>query len=264
MSEQREPVREQASMPLLDHLVELRRRLMYAIMAFLIAFVVCYHFAGDIFAFLVRPLAELTGEDSNSKIIYTALTEAFFTHVKIGYYAALFLSFPVIASQLWMFVAPGLYRHEKRAFFPFLFATPVLFALGAALAYYLIFPLAWKFFLSFQTPGGEGSLPVELVPKVSEYLSLVLSLTFAFGLAFQLPVLLMLLARVGLLTAAKLVRWRRYAVVLNFVVAAVITPPDVISQVSLAVPLILLYEISIIAVRMMERARAGRDSASAV
>ncbi len=191
-------------------------------------------------------------------MIYTALYEAFFTYIKVAFFAALFLGFPLIASQIWMFVAPGLYKNEKRAFLPFLIATPILFFLGGALVYYLIFPLAWRFFLSFEVTGSGGALPIQLEAKVDEYLSLVMRLIFAFGLCFELPVLMTLLARVGLVGSQGMREKRKYAIVLAFVAAAILTPPDVISQIGLAVPILLLYEISILCVRMVER-KAGVD-----
>ena len=240
-------------MPLLDHLIELRTRLLWSMGAFLLCFFICYHFSTAIYSFLAQPLANiLITRGGNRRLIYTALYEAFFTYLKVGFFGAAFLSFPVVATQIYMFVAPGLYRSEKRAFLPFLLATPVLFVAGAALAYYFVFPAAWTFFLSFETADGAGGLPVQLEAKVSEYLGLVMRLIFAFGLAFQLPVLLTLLAKVGIITSRGLKKYRRYAYVGMFVIAAIITPPDVITQTGLAVPLILLYEISIFTAGLVE------------
>jgi sec-independent protein translocase protein TatC len=243
-------------MPLLDHLIELRNRLMYSCAAILIGFLVCYLFAEDIYAFLVRPLAEIYEGQTGRRMIYTGLAEAFFTYLKVAFWAGAFITFPFVAAQLWMFIAPGLYRNEKQAFLPFLAATPILFFLGGAMVYYVIFPLAWRFFVSFETPGGEGTLPIELEARVGEYLSLVMKLIFAFGLCFQLPVALTLMGRVGLITSQQLAGSRKYAIVGVFVVAAILTPPDVISQIGLAIPLLALYEISIFVGRMIERKRA--------
>ena len=241
-------------MPLLAHLTELRKRLMWSGAALFICFLVCYHFSTQIYSFLAQPLANIlmsrTGQDR--RLIYTALYEAFFTYIKVAAFGGAFLAFPVIATQAYMFVAPGLYRSEKRAFLPFLIATPVLFVAGAALAYYFVFPVAWRFFLSFETPNGAGGLPIELQAKVGEYLDLVMKLIFAFGIAFQLPVLLTLLAKVGIVSSRSLKKMRRYAYVGMFIVAAVLTPPDIITQCGLALPLILLYEISIVAARLVE------------
>ncbi len=251
-------------MPLLDHLVELRQRLLYSVIAFLVCFIGAFYFAEDIFGFLVRPLAQSFAEMGldQKRLIFTALQEAFFTYVKVAFFAAMFISFPVVAGQIYMFIAPGLYRHEKRAFLPFLIATPVLFLIGAAAVYYVLMPVAWQFFLDFQTPGGPGELAIEVEPKVNEYLSLVMRLIFAFGLGFELPVVLTLLARVGIVSSKGLARNRRYAIVIAFVAAAILTPPDPISQISLALPIILLYEISIFCARMMEKKRAEREAAA--
>ena len=236
-------------MPLLDHLMELRTRLLWSVVAFGIAFAVCYYFSSQIYGFLAKPLADILQQQGGGerRMIFTALYEAFFTYLKVAFFGAVFFSFPVWATQLWLFVAPGLYRSEKRAITPFLVASPFLFVAGAALAYYFIFPLAWRFFITFETPPGQGSLPIQLEAKVSEYLSLVMQMILAFGIAFQMPVLLTLLCRVGILQVETLKKGRRYAVVGMFVVAAVLTPPDVISQVGLAVPLLALYEVSILA-----------------
>lgn len=241
-------------MPLLDHLIELRTRLLWSMGAFLVAFFLCYHFSTAIYSFLARPLADIleTKTGQNRRLIFTALYEAFFTYLKVAFFGAAFISFPVVAGQLWLFIAPGLYRSEKRAILPFLVATPILFILGAALAYYFVFPFAWGFFLSFETPTGGGGLPIQLEAKVGEYLDLVMKLIFAFGITFQLPVLLSLLAKVGIVSSKGLRRYRRYAYVGMFIVAAVLAPPDVITQCGLAVPLIGLYEISIICARIVE------------
>lgn len=245
---------EDKPMPLMDHLIELRTRLIWAMVSFAVCFVVSYYFSDIIYYFLARPLAEVLKETGSPdpKLIYTQLYEAFFTRIKVAFFGGVFLGFPVIACQLWLFVAPGLYRSEKRALLPFLAATPVLFFLGASLAYFFVFPMAWRFFAGFQNTSGGGGVPIELLPKVGEYLDLVMKMIFAFGLTFQLPVGLSLMAKVGITSSAALRRYRRYAIVGNFVVAAVLAPPDPISMLLLAVPLIALYEISIIAASIVE------------
>jgi sec-independent protein translocase protein TatC len=239
--------------PLMEHLIELRRRLIWSFLALGIAFGISFYYAGKIFAFLVQPLIAGFGT-GQGRLVYTKLYEAFFTEVRVALFAAFFLAFPIIAIQIWAFVAPGLYTKEKRAFLPFLIATPVLFLAGGALAYYVVMPLAIKFFLGYQ--GQIPGIQQEALPAMGEYLSFVMHFIFAFGIAFLLPILLMLMERAGLVTRQQLKRGRRYAILVAFVVAAIATPPDIVSQFLLAIPLILLYELSLIAIWFTERKRA--------
>jgi sec-independent protein translocase protein TatC len=251
-----EPQAAENTMPLMEHLIELKNRLTVAVAALFVAFLGCYYFANEIYGFLVHPLAAILSElGGNRRMIYTALHEAFFTQIKVSFFAALFLAFPVIATQFWKFLAPGLYKNEKAALAPYLVLSPILFALGGALVYYFIMPLAWKFFLSFETLGTDGTLPIQLEAKVNEYLALVMKLIFAFGISFQLPLVLTLMARIGAATSRGLAAKRKYAVVVTFIAAALMTPPDIISQVGLAIPILFLYEISIISVRSVEKKR---------
>lgn len=244
--------------PLIEHLIELRQRLLWSVIAIAVAFVICFYFAEDVFNILVIPYERAADEPVS--FIFTAPQEYFFTQMKLAFFGALFIAFPVIASQLYMFVAPGLYKNERGAFYPYLIATPILFAIGAALVFFVVMPLAMNFFLNTQAAGGEDGVKIELVARVSQYLGLIMTLIFAFGLVFQLPIVLTLLARVGLTSADGLKSKRKYAVVVAFLAAAVLTPPDPISQIGLALPTILLYEISILAVRFVERRRAEAES----
>jgi sec-independent protein translocase protein TatC len=257
-SQEDEAALEATKAPLMEHLVELRRRLIYALLGFAVCFVICFYFAPVIFNFLVRPLHVTTNH-----LIYTSLTEVFFTYVQIGVFGGLCLGFPWIAGQIWAFVAPGLYRHEKRAFLPFLLWTPLLFITGAAFVYYVMMPFSIQFFGSYQTPSNGSQMGIQLEAKVSDYLGYVMMLIFAFGLTFQLPVLLSLLAKVGLISAKTLREMRKFAIVGLFALAAAITPPDWFSMMCLAVPLVALYEISILCVVMIERDKAKQDAARA-
>ncbi|MCA1440173.1 twin-arginine translocase subunit TatC [Ensifer sp. IC4062] len=245
--------------PLIEHLIELRTRLVWAIGAFFVAFLVCFYFAKQLFNFLVLPFKWAVSwaglSHRNVELIYTAPQEFFFTQIKVAMFGALVIAFPVIASQIYKFVAPGLYKNERAAFLPFLIASPILFLIGGALVYFFFTPMVMWFFLAMEQGGGEGQVAIQLLPKVSEYLSLIMSLVFAFGLVFQLPVVTTLLARVGFVTAQGLAEKRKYAIVIAFVVAAVLTPPDPVSQIGLALPAILLYEISIYTARLVERQR---------
>ncbi len=250
---------EGSKMPLLDHLVELRARLLKSVVALLLVFIACFFLAEQIFSYLQQPLADALyakGVDGRvMRIIFTGPAEVFITYIKMAFFAAAFISCPIFLTQIWMFVAPGLYKTEKKAFAPFLVASPVLFFMGGSLVYYVIFPVALRFFLGFETLGGEGTLPIELEARVSEYFSLMMKLIFAFGLCFQLPVIMTLMARVGLATSKGMAQKRKYAIVGVFVVAAVFTPPDPISQLMLAIPIIVLYEVSILMAKMVETGR---------
>ena len=253
---------EQALHSLTVHVTELRSRILWSFGAMVAGTLVCWLFREHIYAFLVQPLAaamaQVGGEAGTNRMIFTNLPEMFFTYLRVSFFAGCFLTFPVILAQVWMFVAPGLYRNEKQVFFPYLIATPVLFFLGGALVYYILMPTAWGFFLKFQSTGAETGLPIQLEQKVGDYLDIVMTLIFVFGLSFQLPVLLTLLARAGLVGADALKSFRKYAIVAIFTVAAVITPPDVFSQIALAIPLCGLYELSILLVARIEKAGHGQ------
>ncbi len=251
---------EQSSAPLIEHLVELRRRLMWAIGGFFVAFLVCFFFAKKLFNLLVLPYSwavHWSGLPMDKvDLIYTAPQEFFFTQIKLGMFGGLVIAFPLIAAQIYMFVAPGLYRNERRAFLPFLIASPILFGLGACLVYFFFTPMVMWFFLSMQQVGPDSEIQISLLPKVSEYLGLIMTLIFSFGLVFQLPVVTTLMARVGMVSSKGLAEKRKYAIVIAFITAAVLTPPDPVSQLGLAIPTLLLYEISIWSARWVERQRA--------
>ena len=244
--------------PLLDHLIELRGRLLKCVWALFLTGAVCFYFSDKLFAFLVHPLKEAFG-DGGGRLVYTKLYEAFFVQVKVAIFGAFCISFPIIANQLWAFIAPGLYAKEKKALLPFLVMTPVLFLMGASLAYYIVMPTAFHFFLEFQ--GTSSGLKVEALPSADAYLTLVMQFILAFGISFLMPVLLMLLNRAGLVTRAQLIGLRRYMIVGAFILAAVLTPPDVVSQLMLAIPLLLLYEITIIAIWFTDRKQARQAAA---
>ncbi|MFC5585809.1 twin-arginine translocase subunit TatC [Nitratireductor kimnyeongensis] len=265
MNAERDDDIDQSSAPLIEHLIELRSRLMWALAGFFVAFLVCFFFAKQIFNLLVIPFqwaSQWAGLDADKvDLIYTAPQEFFFTQIKLAMFGGLVLAFPVIALQVYKFVAPGLYRNERRAFMPFLIASPILFMIGAALVYFFFTPMVMWFFLSMQQVGPDNTVQISLLPKVSEYLGLIMTLILSFGLVFQLPVVTTLMARVGLLTSTGLADKRKYAIVAAFVAAAILTPPDPVSQIGLALPTILLYEIAIWAARMVERQREKEKTA---
>ena len=247
---------DETSMNFLDHLKELRQKLIYSIIFFIFSFIISFYFSQSIFEFLAKPLTSIL-QDGNG-LIYTALQEAFLTNVKVAFFTAAFISFPFLSFQIWSFISPGLLKKEKKISLPSLIAIPFLFLLGAAVVYYLISPIAWKFFLSFQTSQAD-SINITLQAKMNEYLSLMMTFIFAFGLAFQLPVVLLLLVRVGVLTIQQLVSFRNYAIVLAFIFAAIITPPDPFSQISLALPVVILYEVSILISRFLSKKDKKKD-----
>jgi sec-independent protein translocase protein TatC len=245
----------------ISHLAELRKRLIHSFIFLIIFFIFCYIFAEDLYSFLVEPFAKVVKNDgSDRRLIFTALQETFITYLKVSFFTAFFVTCPFILMQIWKFVAPGLYKHEKVAILPYLILTPILFFLGGMLVYYLIMPLAIKFFLSFESSGVSTNLPIQLEAKVNEYLSLVMKLIFAFGISFQLPVILSLLARIGIVDSQFLKTRRKYVVVLIFAMAALLTPPDPITQVGLAIPLLILYELSIFSVKFIEKKNLNKDA----
>jgi sec-independent protein translocase protein TatC len=245
-----DPTVKEAQAPLVSHLIELRKRLVRIVVFFLIVFGMSAYVSEDIFQFLARPLADLLSDQENRRLIYTALTEAFMTYLKVALFAAFFITLPYMMTQIWRFIAPALFAKEKKAFLPFLAATPLLFLLGASFAYYIIIPNAWAFFLSFEAPGATGQLPIQLEAKVGEYLSLVMQLLLAFGFSFQLPIALVLFVKAGLISLQTLQKNRKYAFLILMIAAAFLTPPDVVSMLGLGIPLYILYELAIIFSKM--------------
>jgi len=245
----------------ISHLTELRKRLINTLICLFVLFIVCYIFSDYIYGFLVEPYASAVKNDNlNRRLIFTALQETFLTYLKVSFFTAFFFTSPIILIQIWKFIAPGLYEHEKSAIMPYLVITPILFLLGGMLVYYLIMPLAIKFFLSFESLGNVTNLPIQLEAKVNEYLSLVMKLIFAFGLSFQLPVVLSLLARIGLIDSIFLKERRKFVIVIIFACAAILTPPDPITQIGLAIPLLILYELSIISVKIIENKNKEKNA----
>ena len=256
----------EGQMSLMDHLMELRNRIVISIIVFFVLFLACLIKIGDpsssisdhVYIFLQKPLADLLAE-RGGRMIFTGLHEGFFTQIKVAFFTSISVALPIILIQVWKFVAPGLYKKEKNALLPFIIATPFLFILGAAMVYYLVIPLAWKFFLSFEVLPGQGNLPIEVEPRISEYLSLVMRLMFAFGLSFELPIILLLMIKANIITPDWLAERRKYAILIAFIASAILTPPDVISQIMLATPIILLYEISILTARLMYGSKTRED-----
>ncbi|PPR41884.1 MAG: Sec-independent protein translocase protein TatC [Alphaproteobacteria bacterium MarineAlpha5_Bin12] len=247
-------------MSLTDHLIELRKRLLWSFGIIFIIFIVCFYYADSLFYFLAKPLVDLFDVEKGQGFIYTALQEAFFTELKVAFFFALFFSFPFISIQIWKFIAPGLYSKEKIVFLPFLMGIPILFFIGGSLVYFFVAPTAWKFFLSYQNTSVSGGIPIRLEAKMGEYLSLMMRFIFAFGLAFQLPVILTLLTKTGIINSKSLIKFRKYSIVLAFLSAAFLTPPDPFSQLSLALPIIVLYEISIYLSKMIDKNKDKNDN----
>jgi len=248
-------------MPLMEHLVELRRRLIWSLVAFVVCFVACFFVANEIFDFLTRPLASVWDGQEGRHLIFTALQEKFFANVKVAMFGGLVIAFPVIAAQIWGFVAPGLYKNEKTAFLPFLVATPIMFLAGASFVYFIFIPNAFRFFTSFEEVAHGGALAITAEPRVSEYLDLIIQLILGFGIVFELPVLLTLLVSAELLETQTLAKQRRYAILVGFIISAILTPPDALSMMMMAIPLVGLYEISIVIGRMIEASRRRRRAA---
>jgi len=247
-------IKKEEPVSFVGHLSELRRRLIKSFIFLLLAFLLCYYFSSEIYSFLVKPYAEVLLENQlDRRLIFTALHEAFLTYLKVAFFASFFITSPIFLTQLWKFVAPGLYKNEKQALLPYLIATPLLFLLGGMLVYYLIMPLAINFFLSFESVADVGTIAIQLEAKVNEYLSLIMRLIFAFGISFQLPVILSLLARIGFIDSNYLKTRRKYVIVIMFAFAAILTPPDPVTQIGLALPLLILYELSIVIVKIIKK-----------